>query len=333
MRNSFTSKQIAADLGVSQTTVSRALSGKGRVSPATRELVKKYIIEHGGTYEEPASDGSEALTTNIAIVIPEDYNQNFMSFFMTCLSGIQETCQANGYDLLVTSCGNKDVSSLVRIVEKHKVDGVILARTYDNDAAVEFLQSKHVPFVTIGTTPVSNVTMIDEDNVGSAMEMTQILIAKGFKKLALICGSLDFIVNRQRLEGFNLGVEEAGLPLHGEIVYTSKDTVADVSDCVSDILSKGADCIVCADDNLAMMTLNELRRRHVHIPGEVKIASFYDSTYLMQYHPSVTSLVFDSRTLGRKAAEKLLFILGTFDSDQSESISLSYEISFRESTK
>lgn len=333
MKKNFNARKVAEELGVSPTTVSRALSGKGRVSEETAKRIKEYIASKGGNIGASVSSAKEESTTNIAMIIPTGYNADYMSFFFTCLSGIQETCQNNGYDLIVTACGNDDITPIKRLVENHKVDGLIIARTYQKDPAIEYLKAQGIPFVSVGTSPYSGVAMADQDNVGSAMELTQIMIAKGFTHLALIGGDMSFVANRQRFEGFRLGLEETDNRLDKNLIFTNNMTTQDVSDSVGEIIKIGADCIIGMDDNLTMMILNELRRRKIVIPKMIKVASFYDSTYLEQYHPSVTSLVFDTRGLGKKAAEKLLYLLHKFDKDLSESVAIPYEVAIRESTK
>ncbi len=115
---------------VSKTTVSRAISGKGRIGKETRKRVMEYIEEHDYKPNAIAKGLAQSKTYNICVVMPRDYEVVDWNFFQRCLFGIQEMAETVGYDILLTMCQMNDISSLERIVANHKVDGVILMRTF-----------------------------------------------------------------------------------------------------------------------------------------------------------------------------------------------------------
>ena len=160
----ITIADVAEALGVSKTTVSRAISGKGRIGKETRDRVLAYIEEHDYKPNAIAKGLAQSKTYNICVVMPGNYEIVDWNFFQTCLFGIQEVAEVAGYDILLTTCNMNDISSLERIIANGKVDGVVLMRTFLEDAQIEFLQQKHFPFVTTGSTKYENVAQIDHDH-------------------------------------------------------------------------------------------------------------------------------------------------------------------------
>ena len=132
--NVITISDVAEALGVSKTTVSRAISGKGRIGEATRQKVLAYIEEHDYKPNVIARGLAQSKTFNLCVVMPEDYALVDLPFFQEVITGIQEIAGMNEYDILLCICQENDITSLERIVRNRKVDGIVLLRTFLKDA-------------------------------------------------------------------------------------------------------------------------------------------------------------------------------------------------------
>ncbi|MDY2660629.1 MAG: LacI family DNA-binding transcriptional regulator, partial [[Ruminococcus] gnavus] len=132
-KSKITIHDVAEELGVSASTVSRAISGKGRIGEATRKKVMDYIKIHDYHPNGIAKSLAQSRTNNIAIIIPEVKELVDLPFFYTCMYGVNEVALANGYDMFVITTSGKDNSHLKRLIDNNKVDGMILGRTYRND--------------------------------------------------------------------------------------------------------------------------------------------------------------------------------------------------------
>lgn len=150
--------------GVSKTTVSRAISGKGRIGKDTPERVLTYIEKHNYKPNVLAKGLAQLKTYNIGVMLPEDYTVVDLPFFQSCLVGIEETAISMDYDILLTMSRGRDCAQLMRMVENHKVDGVILMRTFMQDAHVEYLKTQNIPFVTVGSSNYQGVVQVDSDH-------------------------------------------------------------------------------------------------------------------------------------------------------------------------
>ena len=221
----ITIADVAEALGVSKTTVSRAISGKGRIGKETRERVLAYIEEHDYKPNVIAKGLAQSKTYNICVVMPGEYDVVDLTFFQECLFGIQEIAGSMEYDILLSICMTNDISSLERIIANHKVDGVILMRTFVEDEQIEFLQTKNVPFVTIGSTSTNykGVIQVDHNHKSACKELTSIILMKQMEKIALIGGNEEHVVTQSRLRGFREAYAKMGKELDEDLMFLSQD--------------------------------------------------------------------------------------------------------------
>lgn len=306
----MTIDDIAEALGVSKTTVSRAISGKGRISAATTARVKEYIKEHNYTPNAVARSLVSKKTFNIGLVWPGDYEAFDLPFFQRCMKGISAITSAAGYDILLTLLDGGRIDSLKRLVENNKVDGLILTRTLINDEPADYLECAGIPFVAIGSSEDKKIIQIDNDNYTACKELTSVLIAKGMKKLALFGGNSNFYITMTRLKGFEAAYEDIGRKADGALVYLNCLDSSDVSVLIEDAIQKGADGIICMDDKIAAEVISKCRAFGIDIPRDIRLASFYNSTLLDNSIPPITSVAFDDSLLGQAAAKALIRKLG-----------------------
>ena len=327
----ITIADVAEARGVSKTTVSRAISGKGRIGKETRERVLAYIEEHNYKPNVIAKGLAQSKTYNLCVVMPGEYDVVDLTFFQECLFGIQEIAGNMEYDLLLSICQTNDISSLERIVANRKVDGAILMRTFVEDPQIEFLQKKGLPFVTIGSSNYEGVVQVDHNHKSACKELTSIILMKNLKKIALIGGDETHVVTQSRLRGFREAYDKMGLEVDESLLYLNLDNHILIDKVVKEALERKVDCILCMDDAVCSRVLKMLREQHIKVPQEVKLASFYNSTILENSVPSITSLSFNAKELGMVACRTLLDLVeGT---EVKERTLLPYEVVLKESTK
>lgn len=326
----YTIDDIAQELGVSKTTVSRAISGKGRLSAETRAKVLDFIAAHNYRPNAVAQSLAHSRTYNIGLLLPGDNSPLDISFFQECMMGICTVAAQNNYDVLIamdSGSGNQ----IRRIIDNHKVDGVIAARSEVNSPIVPLLEDRHIPFVIIGSGVKPEVLHVDNNNQEACRELVSLLISQGIRRMALLGGSENYCVTHSRFQGFQTACRQAGLPWEEQLIFMNQGTSAGMADAVERIIHEGAECILCMDDficNLAMIQLNE---RKISVPKDIKVACFYDNILLEHMVPSVTSLRFDATELGKVACQELLDLL---EGKQVKSFVLpGYQIIPRDSTK
>lgn len=327
----LTISDIAKALGVSKTTVSRAISGKGRVGSETRLRVQEYIKEHNYKPNAFAQGLAMSKTYNIGLTLPGDYDAVDIPFFQDSMLGVSEMAASRGYDLMISLMIKNDISQLEHLVDNKKVDGVILSRTYINDAAANFLKSREVPFVTMGSLEDDSIIQVDIDNEGACRELTSILLMRGIKKIALIGGNSTHMVTHKRLNGFIDAFVENSIPINRNLIFLDTESPLMIEKVTEDLESMDVDCIFCMDDKICRCVLNKLSKDHISIPADMKVASFYNSKLLDNNIVPITSIQFDARKLGVMSCSILLDMLAGKKA-VSRTI-LDYSVSMKESTK
>lgn len=330
MGKRITISDVAEALGISKTTVSRAISGKGRVGENTKNKVLGYIEEHNFTPNPLAKGLAESKTYNVALSIPSEVLAlEDVSFFQTCLIGMCKAAESMDYDVVLTMNDNNDCNQLKRIIKHRKVDGVIVTRTLANDKQVEMLKNSGMPFVTIGSYSGRDVIQVDSDHEAGCCELTEALANKGYKKIALISGDSSHIVTQNRTKGFLLGMRNAGINNAGNNIFVySKD---DLENTLKTIIAKHYDCIIGMDDFITLKVLEILTNMRVSVPRDMKVASFYNSAALEKYNPPITSLEFSPIKLGSVACETLINAVNGQQVEQKTLIG--HELLMRKSTE
>lgn len=330
-QSKITIGDVAEALGVSKTTVSRAISGKGRISEETRQRVQKYIKENHYRPNVVAKGLAMSKTYNIGWVIPGDSSVTDLPFFQRCMMGISEVTAAEDYDILISMVFEHDITQLKRVVKNRKVDGIILGRTLVEDERTAYLKESGMPFVVIGSSPDEQVIQIDNDHINACKELTSILVMKGNGKLALIGGDSNHVVNQSRRRGFELGLIEQGVAVESELIYMDIESNIAVERVVDECIQKGVECIVCMDDRICSCALNKLHRDGISVPDQIKIASFYNSVTLASNQPAISSLQYDPKELGVVAGKTLFnYINGK---EVEKRVLLGYEVVLKGSTQ
>lgn len=320
---------IAKGLGVSKTTVSRALSGKGRISKETANRVRAFVEQHNYTPNVVAKGLAQNKTYNLGIVFPFDYSD--IMFFKECMDGICETAYHHNYDIIISVQWKDGLSQIRRLVMNHKVDGMIVTRAVINSETVQFFKERQIPFVVIGPSDDLEVSSIDNPNREASKEVTSLLLMKGLHKLALIGGSSMHYVTESRKQGFLDAYMEQGLLADEGLIFTGIDDYRKTRRVVEQALAARVDGFACMDETISNLVLGCLREMGIGVPSDVKVVSMYDS-HQMEYNiPPVTSLRFDTKGLGKNACIEMLGMLG--ENVEDELATLNYQLILRESTK
>lgn len=305
-KNKLTTAAIAAELGVSKTTVSRALSGKGRISPETRERVEEYVRQAGYTAIGSINKLERHATNNLALVIPHHFVQLDLPFLRKSMGGICRMAAQRGYDILLCYADGENTEQLERQLSANKVDGVILSRTLLDDPCLDLVRQRGVPFVAMGRLRSPAALQVDHDHVGAARELTRLLLQMGLRQIAYLGNREAYTVNMDRLEGYRQALEESGLAVDPGIVFSNVNSDEGRVDALEAALEQKPECLLCGDDNLAFEIMKDLQQRGISVPGQLKLASLYDSEILQNNSPTVTAVQFDAAALGTAACRLLL---------------------------
>ena len=350
-QNTLTIQDIADHLGISKTTVSRAISGKGRIGGLTRDKVLSYCDAVGyrprrgssaaadrGTatdadnaFPAAAENGACVRTKsrNIAVILPNSLLHDSI-FFQNCLAGIVESAAAEDYDIVIALEEDAGTTAMERIFRIGKADGAVLMRGYVDDPQIKFLKSRGIPFVLIGTTP-EDIVQVDSNVAAGAKALVLYLLGMGLRRIAYVGGKESYLVSRKREEGFLKAFEEYLIPADHSLVFRNAVNSSLIGYYVENALLRGAQCIVGGDDLISQNILQALTERGVRVPEDILLASMYNSIYTTSSVPPITSVDVDPRELGEVAGKRIVSLLDGKDAPQRTQIQ--YNLVIRASTQ
>ncbi|HEF5869840.1 TPA: substrate-binding domain-containing protein [Burkholderia cenocepacia] len=206
-------KALSDALGLSRTTVSRALNGYDDVSEATRERVAKAAREMGYVADPTARRLATGRADMVGIVYPFGAGDLGDPRFGEVVAGITERLAERNLDFIIASARpNAELDTYRRIVDGKLVDGLIVARTRVDDPRLAYLQASGFPYVAYGRTQAAGpYAWFDFDNEAGARDAVRRLIGFGHRRIAMISAPLALNFAAQRRAGFLSALREAGI--------------------------------------------------------------------------------------------------------------------------
>lgn len=213
-------KELAKRLGLSSTTVSRALSGYSDVSPATRDRVQKVALEFGYQPNPAARRLARGRADAVGIVYPVDTDFMGNPLFLQMIAGVSDRLDAAGVDVLLAAAREQsELRTYERLVRSHRVDGLIVAHTRVVDERIDYLMQAGFPFVGYGRTgQPDGFAWLDFDNEAGSREAVRQVSSLGHRRIAYVHAPLALNFSHQRHIGFQRGMAEAGLAVRPEYV-------------------------------------------------------------------------------------------------------------------
>ena len=300
-----TISDAAEELGVNKTTVSRALSGRGRVGEETRKRVLDWAKANNFTPNSIARSLAAQKSYNIGVVLPESSDN---VFFQQCFLGITYAVEVFGYDALAVIDREDNIMPLERVVKNRKVDALIVTRLMENDKTVSFLKSSEIPFIVIGTSSDGSLFTVDAPHRDASCSMTKYAIETGAKNIVLLLGGEQYFVNKQRYYGFLDAHNAAGMEADENRIFWNVWTSS--ADDVGKILSEldDVDCIACGDEAICSRVIEYLRLKKADSKA-LRLFSFYDGVGLSAKDFPASAVVIDNIALGKKAGENIISLL------------------------
>ena len=292
-----------------KTKVYRSMIGNGRISPATRQRVLDYVKKHNCTLDVPACGADNRCSYNISLVISKQFSDFEMPFLRKIMRSVYYVAGEYDYDVLLTLVDENETRPVERLLGNRKIDGLILTRTLERDPLIPLLKARKLPFVAIGQPEDDEILSVDHDQVGGCREMTSLLLMKGMKHIALLGGSMLYTVNQSRLEGFRQAYDKMGQVIDEGLLFLELESDDLRTSAVELAVQRGADCILCMDDQVAQLALNTLRQLNLRVPQDIRLASLYDDEALQGCTPQITAVSFDAEQLGRRTAQQLLSLI------------------------
>lgn len=305
-------KDLAAHLGLSVTTVSRALAGYPDVGPETRKRVQEAAKALGYRPHPLARRLRKGRTEAVGVVIPAPRGQLADPFFLELLTGLGEALGEMGLELLVTACppGPEELSCYRYLVEGRRVDALVVARTRVQDERILYLLAKDFPFVAHGRSQGIREPFpyLDMDGTLGFYRATVHLLEQGHRRIAYLGAPSELNFARIRFEGYLWALREAGLKPYPGYVQEGDLTEEGgfrIAEALLD-LPEPPTAILAATDRMAWGALHALKKRGLRPGQEVSLIGYDDLPFSQYTDPPLSTLRQPFREEGRRLVELLL---------------------------
>jgi DNA-binding LacI/PurR family transcriptional regulator len=308
-----TSFDVAAEAGVSQSTVSRALAGDPVVSEATRARVAEAARKLNYYVDENAARLRTGRTGTLAVVVicrPDEDRKDLNPFTYALLGTICAAASSRGYEVLV-SFQDSPANLAGRYEEQRKADGLIVIGTTQNEAAWDYyrdLGQSGMHWVCWGS-PYDELEWIRSDNHGGAQLATSHLIARGCRNIACIA-SLDSLQRqfKERYDGYAEAMGQAGLE---PWLVQIEDGIAREEQgrrAIQALLASGKPCdaVFAVCDEIALGSLRALNEAGVKIPPDMALIGFDGIRASANAMPPLSTVQPDFAAAGAMLVDKLL---------------------------
>ncbi|MBX9813929.1 MAG: LacI family transcriptional regulator [Proteobacteria bacterium SG_bin5] len=313
-----TSFDIAQLAGVSQPTVSRALSGNPSVSEATRKRIEAIARQLNYTVDKNASSLRRRETKTLALLFFEDPtpDQSMINpFFLSMLGSLTRTCALRGYDLL-TSFQQLSSDWHVDYEDSRRADGIILLGYGDFEeyrTRLDQLVAQGTHFVRWGSPqPGAAGTVIGCDNIGSGAAAAEHLIALGRRRIGFIGqANSHYPEFCDRYRGACQAQRAAGLMPDPALQVDALNTQAAGHAAVHELVRRRVDldALFCASDTLAIGALAALEELGLTVPGDVAMIGFDDIPAASLTHPPLTTIAQNYQLAGETLVDTLLRLI------------------------
>lgn len=312
-------KELSAILGLSQTTVSRALNDYPEVNENTRTRVKKMAKKHNYRPNTRAKGLATGRTLSIGHVMPMSVSHEMVNpIFSDFIAGAGEVYAQTGYDLHLSVVPDLDEEKLYRaLATRGAVDGVIVHGPKVNDRRIRLLQEVGLPFVVHGRagSGKADYSWVDVNNARAFARATKFLTDLGHRRIALINGLEELDFARRRREGYVTGLQDAGYAIDPGIMFSDDMTEGfgyrSAMRCMA--LGSKPTAFLVSSMIMAIGVRRALAELGLKIPRDVSVVIYDDELSYLQNGddvPIFTSTRSSVREAGRASAKILMEIIG-----------------------
>ena len=311
----LTLKAFSETLGLSKSTVSRALGGYSDVSPKTREKIETAARELGYAPDPLARGLKRGRVESVGIVIVRGSPALYDPFLSEFLDGVSRSLNARGRDLLVSTAGSTQeaVDVYRRLIEARKVDGFILSRTETHDPRIEFLRKSGVPFVAHGRSETpDDYAWFDIDNEAAFVEAVTLAARQGHRHIAHVAAPPHMNFARLRLKGFLRGIAAAGIPSADAPVHTAPNLDIESGEDIARrllLLPEPPTAIVCAVDLLAIGAYAAVKSLGLKVGRDVSVIGYDGLPFGAYLEPQLTTFDQSGGDHGAQVADMLLDVI------------------------
>lgn len=309
-----TIKDIARELNVSSSTVSRALKDYPGISDETKRKVKELADKLNYRPNAIALSLRKSRSFTIGVIIPEVVH----FFFSTVISGIEEVAFSRGYNVILTQTNEKLAreKSSVETMLSNQIDGFLVSFSKETKDFSHFskLMDQGFPIVFFDRMPdIPKAINVTVDDFTGSYEATKHLISQGYKNIVHLAGPANLKISKERERGYREALLDSGIPINPAfIVECPQGTNEEAYQITLEIFrefTEKPDAFFANNDMAAVGAMMASKSLNLKVPEDIGVVGFSNWQFCSILDPSLSSVSQPGVKLGAKATELLLDII------------------------
>ncbi|UII30767.1 LacI family transcriptional regulator [Fulvivirga ulvae] len=312
MKNTqITIKDIAKELGISSSTVSRALKDHPNVSPETKKAVTDLAEKYNYQPNSIALSLRRSKSNTIGVIIPEIVH----FFFSTVISGIEDIAYSAGYSVIVSQSNesyDREVMDTFAL-SKNRVDGILISMSRETTRYDHFetIHKRGLPIVFFDRVcDAINCSKVVVDDFDGAYQVTKHLIQQGYKRIAHLAGPESLILSKHRMDGYKKALKEHDMEFDESIILRGRaaDNETLARELTTQLLNSDnpPDAMFAINDRAALGVMKAAKEKGLRIPQDFAIAGFSNWEFTAMTDPAITTVDQPGFKMGQEAAKLLI---------------------------
>lgn len=302
-------KDLAKEIGVSISTVSRALKNHPDISVELTRKIQKLAKKRNYTPNPLAMGLLKQQTRMIGVIVPDIVTH----FYSSIISGIEEVAKQHGYFIVIAS-SNESVEKEIESVEnllKSRVEGLIVCLSQETNRFDHFekLIQDEIPLVLFDRVcETLSVPTVTADGIEAAKKIVRHFFENECRRIAYISGPEHLNISKNRKKGYLLGLKECGLEFDKDLLVNCNLITEDATIATQKLLQlkNRPDAIFGLNDTIAFAAMKEIKKHGLKIPDDIALVGFTDEFHSTVVEPTLTSVIHPTFEMGKETA-KLFF--------------------------
>ena len=309
-------RRLASSLGLSITTVSRALDGYPDVATATRQRVIEAAKSINYRPHAAARRLRLGSTETVTMVIPGTPGHFDEPLYLELLTALGARFDAAGFDLTVLAARDPDEERAVyqRLVDGRRTDGLIVARTRLDDQRIRYLAEARFPFVAIGRTETPLAyAHVDGDGESAFRAATERLIALGHRRIAFVAAPPAFTFGKLRRRGWASAMKAAGLAHDAGIESELTEFGGLAAARALLAATPRPTALLCATDRIAIGAMRAVKEPKLEVGRDVSVVGHDNISASAFTDPGLSTMELSMVDVGARVADMLIALIGGAD--------------------
>ena len=310
MKKNLTLKQIAKELDVSISTVSKALKNSDEISEATRQKIQAFAKLYNYKPNNIALSLKNRKTKTIAVIIPEIVHD----FFAMLISGIENLANQYGYNVLICLSNESYEREVINMemLAAGSIDGFVISLSKETQAKKDYHHIKEIINQGMPVVMFDRVTRevytdkVIIDDVLATQEAIQYFISKGRKKIGFITTPDYISVGRLRTEGYKRTLEANGIAIDENLILRIEDE-SKIDTMINEFFNNNEfDAVMAVNELYAVNVLRNAKKRGIRVPEDLFLIAFTDGVISRNSIPSISTVKQNAYKMGEIAARLLI---------------------------